>query len=127
MSSKDIADKANLPERTVKRIFSGDTLNPYIDTLHRIASALGVTLDEILTDTKAVVADQSLVELQETVVAVEGELETNVAENAELKDQIFKLRCEVKDLKSKIEILEIKLAHKDEIIALHTYYSKIQK
>lgn len=34
MSTKQIADKTNLPERTVTRIFGGDTDNPYVDTLH---------------------------------------------------------------------------------------------
>ena len=34
MSAKQIAEATKLPERTVTRIFSGDTDNPYVDTLH---------------------------------------------------------------------------------------------
>ena len=54
MSIKQIAEQTNLPERTVNRIFSGDTDNPYVDTLHRIVTVLGGSLDDILADTKVV-------------------------------------------------------------------------
>ena len=67
MSVKQIAEATNLPERTVSRIFSGDTDNPYVDTLHRIVSVLGGSLDSILADTKVVVGDTDLVTLQNEV------------------------------------------------------------
>ena len=50
MSSKQIAERTNLPERTVNRIFSGDTDSPYVDTLHRIVTVLGGSLDDILAE-----------------------------------------------------------------------------
>ena len=40
LSAKQIAQKANMSERTVTRIFSGDTAELYVDTLQRIAAAL---------------------------------------------------------------------------------------
>ena len=62
MTYKQIADKANLPERTVNRVFSGDTDNPYVETLHRIVDALGFTLNDIFADTAAIVAPGRWVE-----------------------------------------------------------------
>lgn len=119
MSVKHIAEKTNLPERTVNRIFSGDTNNPYIDTLHRIVTVLGGSLDDILADTKMVVGDENLATLQENVTVVTAERDLITAENAILKDKVATLTAEIK-------ILQMELKHKDEIIALHNYYNKLK-
>lgn len=118
MSSKQIAEKTNLPERTIKRIFSGDTDNPYVDTLHRIVTILGGSLDDILADTKVVVGNKDLATLQENVDVTTAELELLKVENAILNDN-------VKALTAKVELLEMQLKHKDEIIAIHNYYTKL--
>lgn len=117
MTSKQIAEQTNLPERTVTRIFSGDTDNPYVDTLHRIVTVLGGSLDDILADTKVVVGEQNLVDLRETVDVVAAERDLITIENATLKDKVAALTAEN-------ELLRLKLAHKEEIIALHNYYNK---
>jgi transcriptional regulator with XRE-family HTH domain len=119
MSVKQIADKTNLPERTVTRIFSGDTDNPYVDTLHRIVTVLGGSLDDILADTKVVVATESFVEVKENANAIEAERDLAIAENAILKDKVANLTTE-------IEKLKMQLMHKEEIIALHNYYNKLK-
>lgn len=115
MSTKQIAEKTNLPERTVNRIFSGDTDNPYVDTLHRIVTILGGSLDDILADTKAVVASESLVEVKETVDAVE-------AENGLISAKNDMLEAKVAAQATEIELLKKELAHKEELLALHNYY-----
>ena len=106
-----------MPERTVSRIFSGDTDNPYVDTLHRIVSVLGGSLDSIFADTKMVVGDSNLITLQADVDRLNGELTIISAENAVLKDKVVNLTAEN-------DILRLKLEHKEEIIALHNYYIK---
>ncbi len=115
MSAKQIADKTNLPERTVIRIFSGDTDNPYVDTLHRIVKVLGGSLDDILADTKVVVATESLVEVKETANVIEAERDLIAVENERLKATVLAQRAE-------IELLEKELKHKEELLALHNYY-----
>ena len=119
MSVKQIAEKTNLPERTVNRIFSGDTDNPYVDTLHRIVTVLGGSLDDILADTKVVVGEKDLATLQENVDTVTAERDLIVAENAILKDKVTALTAEN-------EMLKMQLMHKDELLALHNYYNKIK-
>lgn len=119
MSAKQIAEKTNLPERTVTRIFSGDTDNPYVDTLHRIVSVLGGSLDDILADTKVVVGEKTLATLQEDVEVVTAERDLLTAENAILKDKVAALTAEN-------EMLKMQLNHKEEIIALHNYYNKLK-
>lgn len=120
MTVKQIAEKTNLPERTVNRIFSGDTENPYVDTLHRIVTVLGGSLDDILADTKVVVGDKDLATLQANVDTVTAERDLIIAENALLKDKVTTLTTEN-------EMLKMQLMHKEEIIALHNYYNKINK
>lgn len=119
MSSKQIAEATNLPERTVSRIFSGDTDNPYVDTLHRIVSVLGGSLDSILADSKAVVGNADLTALQADVDMLNSELQLLSAENSVLKDKNVSLQAEV-------DLLRLKLEHKEEIIALHNYYNKLK-
>lgn len=119
MSAKQIAEATNLPERTVTRIFSGDTDNPYVDTLHRIVSVLGGSLDGILADTKVVVGESDLITLQTDVDRLNSELALAIAENAVLKDKVVNLTAEN-------DVLRLKLEHKEEIIALHNYYMKIK-
>jgi len=115
MSSKQIAEMTNLPERTVIRIFSGDTDNPYVDTLHRIVTVLGGSLDDILADTKVVVATESLAEVKESVNVIEAERDLIAVENDMLKTKNTALTTE-------IELLKKELAHKEELLAVHNFY-----
>ena len=119
MSSKQIADVTKIPESTIKRIFSGDTEDPYVFTIHRIVIALGGSLDHILADTNAVLAQESLVEVKETVGVAEAERDLVAAENAILKGKVDALTAEN-------EMLKMELKHKDEIIAIHNYYNKLK-
>ena len=115
MSTKQISDKTNLPERTVNRIFSGDTDNPYVDTLHRIVTVLGGSLDDILADTKVVVATESLVELKENVDVISAQNDLIAIENEMLKTKNAALTTEN-------ELLKKELAHKEELLAVHNFY-----
>lgn len=126
MSVKQIAERTNLPERTVNRVFSGDTDNPYVDTLHRIVSALGGSLDDILTDSKVVVGDTDLKTLQEDNDTLQATIEKLTAENALLSAENKILSDQVTNLTAEKDILRLKLDHKEEIIALHNYYNKLK-
>lgn len=126
MSAKQIAEQTNLPERTVSRIFSGDTPNPYVDTLYRIVVVLDGSLDDVLADSKTVVGSKNLATLQEEVDRLNQEVDKLnsemsfvTAENAILKDKVVTLTNEN-------ELLRIKLEHKEEIISLHNYYNKLK-
>ena len=119
MTVKQIAEKTNLPERTVSRIFSGETDNPYVDTLHRIVTVLGSSLDGIFADTKLVVGEENLAALQTDIDRLTNELTLANAELAVMRDKVCNLTAEN-------EILRLKLEHKEELLALHNYYMKIK-
>ena len=122
MSAKQIAEKTNLPERTVTRIFSGDTDNPYVDTLHRIVTVLGGSLDDILADTKVVVATESLVEVKETLEEVKGTATVMEAQRDLVKIENERLKVENANMATELQLLKKELQHKEELLALHNYY-----
>ena len=125
MSSKQIAEKTNLPERTVIRIFSGDTDNPYVDTLRRIVAVLGGSLDDIFAETKIVVASQDLITAQEEVKTLTMEIERLNSEVALLNTENAILKDKNATLSAEVDLLRLKLEHKEEIIALHNYYKAL--
>ena len=122
MSSKQIAEMTNLPERTVTRIFSGDTDNPYVDTLHRIVTVLGGSLDDILADSKVVVATESLVEVKETLEEVKGTASVMEAQRDLIKVENERLKVENANMVTELQLLKKELQHKEELLALHNYY-----
>ena len=115
MSSKQIAEKTRLPERTINRIFGGESDHPYADTLDLIVKALGYDLGDIFADTGVIVATTELVEIKESVDVVEAERDLMLAENEMLKAKNAAQATE-------IELLTKELKHKDELLALHNYY-----
>jgi transcriptional regulator with XRE-family HTH domain len=115
MSAKQIADKSRLPERTVARIFSGETDHPRIDTLGLIADAMGVTLRDIFADTNVIVATETLTEVKEVAEIVEAERDEVATKNEMLEAKITALTMEN-------ELLKKDLLHKEELLALHNYY-----
>jgi transcriptional regulator with XRE-family HTH domain len=124
ISTRKLAELANLPEKTVTRVLSGHTANPYIDTLDRIATALGATIGDILADTKAVVGDANLSTLQQNIDAITAEKETIMAERDLALTEINILNNKITALTAEIDLLKMKLSHKEELLALHNYYNK---
>lgn len=118
MTTKQIADATKIPESTLKRIFAGETEDPYVSTIHRIVITLGGSLDHILADTNAVLSTESLAEVKENAGVVEAERDLVAVENEMLKAKNAALTTE-------IELLKKELQHKEEIIALHNYYKSL--
>ncbi len=119
MTLTQIADATKIPESTIKRIFSGDTSDPYVTTIHRIVIALGGSLDHILADTNAVLATESLVEVKETAEVAEAERDLLLAE-------LEMLRAKVAAQDTEIMLLKERLQHKEELLAVHNYYIKLK-
>ena len=120
MSTKQIADKARLPERTVARIFAGETDHPRIDTLGLIVDAMGVTLRDIFADTNVIVATETLSEVKEVAEIVEAERDEVAIKNDMLEAKVNVLTME-------IELLKSQLQHKDELLSVHKQYLAIIK
>ena len=117
MTTKQIADATRIPESTIKRIFSGDTDDPYVSTIHRIVITLGGSLDHILADTNAVLSTESLAEVKEIADVVEAERDLVLVENDMLKTKLAAMTTE-------IELLKKELQHKEELLAVYNYFTK---
>ena len=119
MTAKQIADATRIPESTIKRIFSGDTEDPYISTLHRIVTVLGGSLDHILADTNAVLASESLAEAKESVEMAEAERKILITE-------IESLKAKVTAQETEILLLKERVFQQDRILSLIDYFAKIK-
>jgi transcriptional regulator with XRE-family HTH domain len=117
MTSKQLADATKIPESTIKRIFAGDTEDPYVSTIHRIVIALGGSLDYVLADTNVVLSPESLVEVKENADVVEAERNLVLAEN-----EMLKAKCAALEMEN--QLLQRELQHKEELLAVHNYYIK---
>ena len=120
MSTKQIAEKTNMSERTITRIFSGETYAPGIDKLRDIVYAMGGSLDDIL--------DESDFHLP-TPLAEALKTENTTLQNAvnDLTDENVRLKDEIVTLKVELDRLRLTLEHKEEIISLHNYYNKLKQ
>lgn len=119
ITSKQIANATQIPESTIKRIFAGDTDNPYVDTIRRIAIALDSSLDEIFAETKVVVATETLAEVKENADVVEAERDLVIAE-------LEMLRAKTTAQEAEILLLKERIQHKDELLAVYNYFTKIK-
>ena len=115
MTTKQISDATKIPESTIKRIFAGDTDNPYVFTIRDIVKVLGGSLDQVLADTNMVLATPSIVEVKETADVVEAQRDLIAIENDMLKAKNAALTTE-------IELLKKELQHKEELLAVHNFY-----
>ena len=120
LSLKQIAEKSHISEKTVTRIFAGGASRPYLDTLGDIAAVLNSSLEDIFSESHARLATSDCSSLQTEMDRLTAEKNMLAAENAVLKDKVGSLTTE-------IDLLRIKLEHKDEIISLHNYYNSILK
>lgn len=119
---KQIAEGTGIPQRSIERIFQGDTPNPTVDTLRRIVAFLGSSLDEILAEGTFVIGGKTLKALQEEYDLLKSERDLLLAENNILKDKEKAQQAEIEMLKATLKHQEELMAHKDNIIAVHNYY-----
>jgi transcriptional regulator with XRE-family HTH domain len=127
LSCKRLAELSNLPEKTVNRILSGQTANPYLDTLDRLAIALDSTIGDILAGTKAVVGDTSLTEMQAQINELNSKIEELTAQNELiLKDNAIQIE-KVNVLTKELELANLKLMYTEKLLATHEHYLKTVK
>lgn len=120
---KYISQETKLPERTVSRIFSGETVSPGFDTLCVLTSFLGLTLDELVTGNNSVLGGKDYALLLEENSTLTNEIERLSSELALINAENSVLKDKVGVLSAENDLLRIKLEHKEEIISLHNYYN----
>lgn len=119
MSSKQISEGTLMPERTISRIFNGETSNPTISTLIPIIKFLGGSISEIFADTMAIVGDQNLATLQESNDVIKAERDALITENKILAEKVAVLSKE-------LELTNLKLMYTEKLLATHDFYNKLK-
>lgn len=117
MPLKQVAERSDVSEKSVHRIFSGEAKNPGVEIVRRMIRAMGGTINEIFGESGAVIGGQDLATLQTKVDSL-------AAENALLQAEISILKGKADSLSAENDLLRLKLEHKDELLALHNYYIK---
>lgn len=97
ISTKMLADRADLPIETIQRILDGTTENPRLDTMKRIADALEVGLWELFFT-----GERSFVTMQTELISLRTERDALLAETAVQKDKIDTLKDKVDSLKDEL-------------------------
>ena len=120
LSARTISDtsRLHLPEETISRVLSGKTADPGINTVLDIAEAVGLKPYEVFMDATHATEFRTFLELKSRIGETEAERIRIIAENENLK-------VTNAGLVDRIRVLEIQLSHKDEIIAIHNHYNKL--
>lgn len=132
MSFKAIAEKENLSEKSVIRVFSGEAKSPGVDLVRRIIHAMNGSFSEVFSESSAVIVCENVGALQadydrmtEELAQTKALVELREAERDLGLAEIAQLKNELATEKQKTDLLTLKLQHKEEIIALHNYYNKL--
>lgn len=125
MSTKQIAEKENLSEKQVARVFSGEAKSPCVDLIRRIIHAMGGTWSEIFAESCAVIGSQDLATLQAEVARLteENALLTSSLNIANLELSVEKNK--VVALEGENQILKLKLEYEEKLNAVHNFYNKL--
>lgn len=121
VSTKTMSERTmHIPERTIIRLLNGETDNPYVDTVLEVGASVGLSPQEIFSETNLVLGDKDLATLQSELDVVKAECDLLATEKTILNDKVAALNAE-------LELLKMKLDHQDEIIKLHNYYQALLK
>lgn len=120
MTYKDIADKENLSEKSVARVFTGEAKNPGVDIVRRIIHAMGASWRDIFGESSAVITTEDVEVIKQDNQRLAQENNALIAENLVLSNK-------VKELEADKMVLSIKLEYEQKITALHDYYTKARE
>jgi transcriptional regulator with XRE-family HTH domain len=117
LSAKAISERSELglPEETVSR-FLAKNHDSRISTMLDICKAVGLEPYELFMDSMTAAEFKLFLEAKASSTNTSEELKTMLEKNVSLQDEITALTAE-------IELLKLKLEHKDEIIRLHNRYN----
>jgi transcriptional regulator with XRE-family HTH domain len=120
LSARTMSDLSRLHilEETISRFLSGKTADPGINTVLDLAETVGLKPYEIFMDSTLAAEFRAFLELKSKSEETEAERVRIIAENEELKTTNV-------GLVDKIRVLEMQLAHKEELVKVYEHFTKI--
>ena len=125
-SFKQIAESENIAEKSVSNVFLGKAKSPGVDLVCKIIHALGGHRNEIFCESGAVIGGQDLATLQVEVDRLTAENANLNAEKELAVAELEILRKKSELQESEISLLKERLQHKDELLAVYNYFTKIK-
>lgn len=125
ITTKMMSDRVHIPEPTITRILKGKTEFPRIDTVLMLGESVGLSAMELFAETTSFLGDKNIVALQEELDVANGTVEALRTEITALSEENTNLKLEIVALTAEIDMLRMKLEHKEEIISLHNYYKAL--
>ena len=122
LSVKTMSDisSLHLPEETIRRVLSGKTADPGIGTVLDIVSTVGMKPYEAFMDATLAAEFRTFLELKTIGEESEKERIRIIAENENL-------RATNAGLVDRIRVLEIQLAHKEELVKVYEHFTKMKE
>lgn len=119
LSARTMSDLSRLHilEETISRFLSGKTADPGVNTVLDLAETVGLKPYEAFMDSTLAAEFRAFLELKSKSEETEAERVRILAENEELK-------ITNAGLVDKIRVLEMQLAHKEELLAVIDYFLK---
>lgn len=120
LSARTMSDLSRLHilEETISRFLSGKTADPGINTVLDLAETVGLKPYEIFMDSTLAAEFRAFLELKSKSEETEAERVRMLAENEDLKTTNA-------GLVDKIRVLEMQLAHKEELVKVYEHFTKI--
>ena len=120
LSAKTMSDTSqlHLSEETISRVLTGKTVDPGINAVLDLAETVGLKPYEAFMDATLAAEFKAFLDFKFKSDETESERVRIVAENETL-------RATNAGLVDRIRVLEMQLAHKEEIIELHNNYLKL--
>ncbi len=87
MTNQQIAEKSNIPESTVARVFSGKTPNPTVTTVISMARAMGSSAADLLNEEACEMAKGSAAILAESAATTDNSEAAESAETLSVSDE----------------------------------------
>lgn len=123
LTSKQLAERSAVSEKTIIRIVKHPDATIYLDTLEHLANGLGCQLSDITQDTKTVLGNETLATLQGKVEDLQKQLETMGSEKNLLIADNTLLKAEVTTLSSRLELAETKVMYSEKLLAVYERYA----
>ena len=119
LSARTMSDLSRLHilEETISRFLSGKTADPGINTVLDLAETVGLKPYEIFMDSTLAAEFRAFLELKSKSAETEAERVRMLAENEDLKTTNA-------GLVDKIRVLEMQLAHKNELLSVIDFFLK---
>lgn len=124
LTNKRIAELSGLPERTVARIMDGDTDNPGVDSVARIMSVMGGSIDRLAGlapardfDNEEPVDLSVLDAMQEQIRLQREKLDARAAQIEQQRETISQQHATIREQTARLEANQASIRHRDAIIA----------